>query len=50
VTVERFLDRAADIRISESEHGPAGARRYNDIPTYFPQGLTKLHLEFDHVS
>ena len=50
VTVERFLDRAADIRISESEHGPAGARHYDYIPTYFLQGLTKLHLEFDPVS
>jgi cytochrome P450 len=46
VTLERFLDRVSDIRISESEHGPAGARRYDYIPTYFLQGLTSLHLEF----
>jgi cytochrome P450 len=46
VTLERFLDRASDIRISESEHGPAGARRYDYIPTYFLQGLTSLHLDF----
>jgi cytochrome P450 len=46
VTLERFLDRVSDIRISESEHGPAGERRYDYIPTYFLQGLTSLHLEF----
>ena len=36
----------ADITISESAHGPAGARRYDYIQTYFLQGLTNLHLEF----
>ena len=46
VTLERFLDCVSDIRISESEHGPAGERRYDYIPTYFLQGLTSLHLEF----
>jgi cytochrome P450 len=46
VTIERFLDRAKDIRISESAHGPAGDRRYDYIPTYFLQGLMNLHLEF----
>ena len=46
VTLERFLDRVSDIRISEAEHGPAGERRYDYIPTYFLQGLTRLHLEF----
>jgi cytochrome P450 len=46
VTLERFLDRVADIRISESAHGPAGNRHYDYIPTYFLQGLTKLHVEF----
>jgi cytochrome P450 len=50
VTLERFLDRVSDIRISESEHGPAGARRYDYIPTYFLQGLTSLHLEFSAAS
>ena len=50
VTLERFLDRVSDISISESEHGPAGARRYDYIPTYFLQGLTSLHLEFSAAS
>ena len=46
VTLERFLDRVVDIRISESAHGPAGDRHYDYIPTYFLQGLTKLYVEF----
>jgi cytochrome P450 len=50
VTIERFLDRMDDIRISESEHGPAGQRRYEYIHTYFLQGLTSLHLEFTPTS
>ena len=47
VGLERLLDRTSDIRIAESEHGPAGARRYRYIPTYILRGLTQLHLEFD---
>ena len=35
-----------DIRISETAHGPAGARRYDYVPTYILRGLTRLHLEF----
>ena len=34
-------------RLAEAEHGPAGARRYNYMPTYILRGLTELHLEFD---
>jgi cytochrome P450 len=47
VGLERLLDRATDIRISESHHGPVGDRRYQYIPTYILRGLTSLHLEFD---
>ena len=49
MTVERFLDRAADIDLGVGARS-AGARHYDYIPTYFLQGLTKLHLEFDPVS
>jgi cytochrome P450 len=49
VGLERLLDRTTDIRISESEHGPAGDRRYRYIPTYILRGLTELHLEFDVI-
>jgi cytochrome P450 len=49
VSIERLLDRMADIRISESEHGSADARRYEYAPTYILRGLQRLHLEFTPV-
>jgi cytochrome P450 len=49
VSLERLLDRMADIRISEAEHGPADARRYQYVPTYILRGLQKLYLEFTPV-
>jgi cytochrome P450 len=50
VSIERLLDRMADIRISEAEHGPADARRYTHEPTYVLRGLTELHLEYTPVA
>jgi len=50
VSIERLLDRLGDIRISEAEHGPPGARRYEYIPTYILRGLQRLHLEFTPVA
>jgi cytochrome P450 len=46
VSIERILDRMRDITISETEHGPPGARRYDYMPTYILRGLTRLHLQF----
>ncbi len=46
VTLNRFLDRTNDIAISDEEHGPAGARRYEYLPTFFLRGLRQLHLDF----
>jgi cytochrome P450 family 150 subfamily A5 len=46
ISLERLLDRMSDIRITEIEHGPAGARRYTYVPTYILRGLTHLHLDF----
>jgi cytochrome P450 len=45
VTLNRFLDRTTDIAISEKQHGPADARRYDYLPTFFLRGLENLHLE-----
>jgi cytochrome P450 len=47
ITLERFLDRMRNIRISDAEHGPADARRYDYVPTYLLRGLSALHLEFN---
>jgi len=46
-SVERLLDRTTEIRISEEHHGPAGARRYQYVPTYILRGLTSLNLELN---
>ncbi len=46
VSLERLLDRLDDIRISEAEHGPPDARRYQYVPTYILRGLQSLHLQF----
>jgi cytochrome P450 family 150 subfamily A5 len=50
VSIERVLDRMRDITISEAQHGPTGARRYDYAPTYILRGLTRLHLEYTPVA
>jgi len=50
VSLERILGRMADLRISEKEHGPPGARRFEYAPTYILRGLQKLQLEFTAVA
>jgi cytochrome P450 len=49
VSLERLLDRMADIRVSEAEHGPPGERRYFYTPIYMLRGLENLHLEFTPI-
>ncbi|ORB45926.1 cytochrome P450 [Mycobacterium persicum] len=46
VSIERILDRMADIAADETKHGPADDRRYRYEPTYILRGLTELHLTF----
>lgn len=46
VTIERILDRMSDIRISEAEHGPPDARRFDYVPLWILRGLSSLHLLF----
>src|SRR6185312_5535994 len=46
VSVERILHRISDIKVNESRHGPAGARRYSYEPTYMLRGLSELHITF----
>jgi len=50
VSLERILERAADIRVSETEHGPPAERRYHYTPIYMLRGLEQLHLEFTPVA
>jgi cytochrome P450 len=46
VTINRLLDRTADIAVSTDAHGPPDARRYDYLPTYFLRGLNSLTLDF----
>ena len=50
VSLERLLGRMHDIRISEADHGPPDARRYDYVPTFILRGLTALHLEYTPVA
>ena len=49
ITLERMLERMGDIRLSESEHGPPEARRFEYSPSYILHGLEALHLEFEPI-
>src|SRR6201991_4706667 len=46
VSIERILDRLADITISEEKHGQIDARRYVYEPTFTLRGLTELNIQF----
>ena len=49
ISLQRVLDRMADIRISESHHGPPGDRHWEYTPTWMLRGHDRLHLEFTPV-
>lgn len=49
VSLERILARMRDIRLSEAEHGPPGARRLDWDRTLLFRRLKELHLEFAPV-
>ena len=44
VTIDRLLDLTAGFTIDEAAHGPAAARRWDYLPTYFLRGLERLEL------
>ncbi len=50
VSLNRILDRMADIAISEDVHGPPGERRLVYVPTHILRGLAFLGLQFTPVS
>ncbi|AKK26780.1 cytochrome P450 [Mycobacterium sp. EPa45] len=50
VTLNRLLDRMADLAIDETQHGPAHARHYTYEPTFLLRGLSELHLTFKPVA
>ena len=50
VSIERILDRMADITIDEDKHGPAGSRSYTYEPTFILRGLTDINIKFTPAS
>jgi cytochrome P450 len=50
ISLNRILDRMADITIVEGQHGPRDARRYTYEPTWQMRGLTELHLGFTPIA
>ncbi|MCV7382469.1 cytochrome P450 [Mycolicibacter longobardus] len=49
ISLNRILDRMADISINAEKHGPPEARHYSYEPTFIMRGLQELHLEFKPV-
>lgn len=47
VSLDRILERMANIRLDEEHHGPPGARVFKYEPTYILRGLRRLNLEWD---
>ena len=45
VTINRLLDLTSTFSIDEGAHGPADARRWDYLPTYFLRGLAHLQLD-----
>ena len=50
VSLERILDRLKEIRLDETQHGPAGNRRFDYVPLYILRGLEALLIEFTATS
>ena len=46
VSIERLLDRTADLAVDDEHHGPPDDRRYRYVPTFILRGLTQLHLRY----
>lgn len=49
ISMNRILDRMADIAVDERFHGPADDRNYNFEPTFVMRGLTDLHITFTPI-
>jgi cytochrome P450 len=49
VSLERILDRMADIRADEGKHGSVDNRRYDYARTYILRGLNDLHIRFTPI-
>jgi len=49
ISMNRILDRMADIGLSEAHHGPVSEHHYEFEPTFILRGLRELHVTFTPV-
>jgi cytochrome P450 len=49
VSLERILDRLANIQLDPEFHGPEGERKFGYEPTFILRGLTDIHITFDKL-
>ncbi|OBK73975.1 cytochrome P450 [Mycobacterium sp. 1274761.0] len=50
ISMNRILDRMADIVVSEEHHGPAGQRQFDYEPTFILRGMRELHITFTSLN
>ncbi|KUI39966.1 cytochrome [Mycobacterium sp. GA-1199] len=50
ISLNRILDRMADITISTEHHGPPEDRRFTYEPTFIMRGLSELHITFSPIT
>ncbi|GAT10057.1 cytochrome P450 [Mycolicibacterium novocastrense] len=50
ISLNRILDRMADITISTEHHGPPEERRFTYEPTFIMRGLSELHITFNPIT
>jgi cytochrome P450 len=49
ISMNRILDRMADIVVSDEHHGPAGRRQFDYEPTFILRGMRELHITFSSL-
>jgi cytochrome P450 len=49
ISMNRILDRMADIVVSDEHHGPAGQRQFDYEPTFILRGMRELHITFSSL-
>jgi cytochrome P450 len=50
ISLTRVLDRMGDIRVDETEHGPADARRYEWASSFLLRRLQHMHVTFTPIA
>ena len=49
ISLERILDRMADVHVDERRHGPVGDRRWDYLATWIFRGLSAIYVRYQPV-